>query len=206
MESKVEHPCPACGEEDCLNLLANTSDIPYFGEHTQITLSCNSCGLRQTDFIPSEERGPTGHRLLVSEEEHLNVRVVRGPSATIRIPELDLEIAPGSHASGYVTNIEGLIRRFADIIQMMARQIEKEESEGVEGASSQLAILSMLEEAILTAVEEPGKVSIELELLDPKGHSSIGHEDAETWELKQDEIDELDPGPNPMIFESSDLE
>ena len=39
------------------SMLAHTEEIAYFGEHTQVTLTCPACGWRQTDFIPAEARG-----------------------------------------------------------------------------------------------------------------------------------------------------
>ena len=57
MESDLDLPCPSCNEKGSLKMLSLSSEIPYFGEHTQITISCKSCGMKQTDFIPSDERG-----------------------------------------------------------------------------------------------------------------------------------------------------
>ena len=37
-----------------LTLSVHTSEIAYFGEHTEMTIICNQCGWRNTDFIPSE--------------------------------------------------------------------------------------------------------------------------------------------------------
>ena len=58
MESPIETSCPVCGDENSLKMIAHTTQIAYFGEHTQITLSCSSCGLKQTDFIPAEGKIP----------------------------------------------------------------------------------------------------------------------------------------------------
>ena len=30
----IEQSCPICGVENSLKMLAHTSEIPYFGEHT----------------------------------------------------------------------------------------------------------------------------------------------------------------------------
>ena len=106
METDLDLPCPSCDENGTLTMLSLSSEIPYFGEHTQITISCKKCGMRQTDFIPADERGALSYRLSIEKLEHLNARVVRGPSGTLRIPELDLEASPGNQATGYVTNIE----------------------------------------------------------------------------------------------------
>ena len=85
MESQVEQSCPICGVENSLKMLAHTSEIPYFGEHTQITMSCHSCGWRVTDFIPAEGKKAGSWKLVVSSAEHISSRVVRSSSCTVRI-------------------------------------------------------------------------------------------------------------------------
>ncbi|MEC9161894.1 MAG: ZPR1 zinc finger domain-containing protein, partial [Candidatus Thermoplasmatota archaeon] len=95
MEQVVDAPCPTCGDDEGLRLRTHIDDIPYFGEHTQVTLLCLACGWRQTDLIPAEAQTPTGWNLALTEREHLTARVVRSTACTVRIPELDLEVAPG---------------------------------------------------------------------------------------------------------------
>ena len=53
-EQPVDIPCPICSRHGEVNMIAHISEIPYFGEHTQVTVMCHSCGWRQTDFIPAE--------------------------------------------------------------------------------------------------------------------------------------------------------
>ena len=119
------------------------SDIPYFGEHTQITVVCSSCGWKHTDFIPSDGEKPGFSSLLVDEVEMTTARVVRSSSCTIRVPELDLEVSPGSTSSGYVTNIEGVINRFEDAINSVIRA-NNNDSEVWDAA---IQILERLQEA-----------------------------------------------------------
>ena len=88
MESSVEQSCPICGNENSLKMMAHSSEIPYFGEHTQITMSCYSCGWRVTDFIPAEGKKAGSWTLIVSSTEHISARVVRSSSCTVRIAEL----------------------------------------------------------------------------------------------------------------------
>ena len=96
MQSKVDAPCPQCLKDDALMMLAMSSEIPYFGEHTQITVICESCGWKHTDFIPSDGEKPGYSSLVVDNSEKCSARVVRSSSGTIRIPHLDLEVSPGA--------------------------------------------------------------------------------------------------------------
>ncbi len=207
METDLDLPCPSCDENGTLKMLSLSSEIPYFGEHTQITISCKKCGMRQTDFIPADERGALSYRLSIEKLEHLNARVVRGPSGTLRIPELDLEASPGNQATGYVTNIEGAITRFIDIVRMMMRQLASDidSDDNVEDADIRLELLMQLEIALIALKNGELFGELSLEILDPKGHSIIAHEDAVKRELSEDEINNLDFGPKSIIMSSDEL-
>ena len=77
MESELNIDCVICGSEKSLVMLSRVDEIPYFGEHTQVTVKCNSCGWRQTDFIPAEGKKSGLCSLLVDDNKFLSTRVVR---------------------------------------------------------------------------------------------------------------------------------
>lgn len=192
MEQDVEHPCPVCGLEGSLRMLSLVDEIPWFGEHTQVTLLCDGCGWRQTDFIPADGRKPGAHRLELTEASHLDARVVRSATATVRLPELDLEVAPGSHSHGYVTNVEGIITRFIDIVGMLHRQyvreLEAPEETPVEQLEAWLEVATALMDRLEGLRLGQGLGEVSVELLDPMGHSALAHPDATQRELTTDEV------------------
>ena len=190
MQSKVDAPCPQCGGADALTMLAMNDEIPYFGEHTQITVLCGSCGWKHTDFIPSDGEKPGFSSLLVDDSEKTMARVVRSSSCTIRIPELDLEVSPGSSSSGYVTNIEGVIKRFENAIETIIRGDE-------DGAVSETAFQIL--ESLQMVKDGSGEIS--LELLDPKGRSQIIHLEAISRQLRDEEKEVLETGPEIPVFD-----
>ena len=190
MQSKVDAPCPQCGGADALTMLAMNDEIPYFGEHTQITVLCDSCGWKHTDFIPSDGEKPGFSSLVVDDSEKTMARVVRSSSCTIRIPELDLEVSPGGSSSGYVTNIEGVIRRFENAIETVIRG---DEDGGVTDAALQIL------ESLQRVKDGSGKVSVEL--LDPKGRSQIIHLEAISRQLGDEEKEVLETGPEIPVFD-----
>ena len=163
-----------------------------------MTVLCNACGWRQTDFIPAEGRKPGASTLLISEPQHLRSRVVRSSSCTIRLIELDLEVKPGSSSTGYVSNVEGVIDRFMDVIVMVTRQAYTEDAE-----MSDIKRLQEMHTTLLELKEDPIPNSVTLELLDPNRHSQILHADAELRELTQEELAELPVGPEPPVFDSN---
>lgn len=194
MDSIIEHPCPICSSNDGLKMTVHIDEIPYFGEHTQITLACDSCGWRRTDFIPAESKGSVGNSILIGPDT-LNARVIRGSNGTIRIPELGLEVEPGTASSGYISNVEGVLTRFRDTIQMLERSFDEtkdppEEKERID------FLLDALESSL--SGEE---TKFSLVILDPMGHSGILHADTKEWILTDSEIDQLTLGPEIPILE-----
>ena len=173
-----------------MTMLTFNSEIPYFGEHVQITVLCESCGWKHTDFIPSEGSKPGFWTLTVDSPEKISARVVRSSACTIRIPQLDLEVSPGGSSSGYITNIEGVLNRFSETVKSIIRS--SDDSEGsVEVARGILNDLSRVIE---------GSNSIDLVLLDPQGRSQIIHEEARCRELDEEELAELESlSANPII-------
>ena len=185
MESSVEQPCPLCHSEDGLTMLTLSTEIPYFGEHTQITLICDSCGWKHTDFIPSEGLKPGAWTLALDSEENLAARVVRSSSCTIRITGLDLEVSPGSSSSGFISNVEGVIKRFEDAIGIVLKGPDGEIDDVMDSAND---LLEKLERV------KSGDSSSKIELLDPRGRSQILHVNAVSRDLTEDEAATLQVG------------
>lgn len=191
MQSKVDAPCPQCLKDDALTMLAMSSEIPYFGEHTQITVICESCGWKHTDFIPSDGEKPGYSSLVVDNSEKCSARVVRSSSGTIRIPQLELEVSPGGSSSGFVSNVEGVIKRFEDAVGSILRG--NADDEKIVQASIEL--LESLRKM------KSGSSHFLIELLDPRGRSQIIHNDAIVRDLMENEIQSLDIGPEVPVFE-----
>ena len=206
-ESPVDIPCPICHVEGEVYMIAHIDEIPYFGEHTQVTVMCHSCGWKQTDFIPAEGKKAGCWSLIVKTQNNLKSRVVRSSSCTIRIPELDLQVNPGSNATGYVSNVEGVINRFVEVINMVLRDLQNEisakliDTETV-NLDSSLKEIEQLESLLdrLTRIGQDDCQPFTLELLDPHGHSMIIDESASERELSDEEIISLPTGPDPAVF------
>ena len=200
MESNIEQPCPICHSQAGLTLTVHTSEIAYFGEHTEMTLVCDECGWRRTDFIPSEGKKPSVWSLTVNSAEQMSTRVVRSSSCTVRIVELGLEVEPGDNASGYISNVEGVLKRFEDAIGIILRSAISEGEEGIGQAEACQELIGRL-----SRVRE-GEDSVELLLLDPMGHSQILSDQAKSTELSTEEIAVLATGPKIPVFDASDLQ
>jgi len=197
LESKVEQPCPICFSDEGLTMIAHTSEIPYFGEHTQLTILCPSCGWKHTDFIPAEGKKPGAFSLEIEGIEMLSVRIIRSSSCTIKIEELGLEVEPGGATTGYVSNIEGVLNRFQGAVEMIYRQAKTSDEKETIGKCE-----ALLEKINLV---KNGNLMVEITLLDPMGHSQILHENAVSRDLTEKELEELEVGPSIPIFSPEDV-
>jgi zinc finger protein len=210
-EQNVNIPCPICSIEGEVKMIAHIDEIPYFGEHTQVTVLCNSCGWRQTDFIPAEGKKSGAWKLIIDNPEKLLARVVRSSSCTVKIEELDLVVNPGGNSTGYVSNVEGVMNRFVDVINMVLRDVQNEAlqhaAEGIdEGIEETMQAIDKLETMLNTieSLKEDDSEPITLELLDPNGHSMIIHEDSVERELSDAELVELPVGPDPPVLSNDE--
>lgn len=196
-EQAVDIPCPVCFRTGEVNMIAHVSEIPYFGEHTQVTVMCHACGWRQTDFIPAEGKKAGGWSLVLDNQDQLTSRIVRSSSCTIRILELDLQVNPGSSSTGYVSNVEGVMNRFTQIIEMVLGDLSNEEN------PKDIAKLELMKNQI-ASIGKDKQVKLTLELLDPHGHSMIIDKNAIERDLTDEELQELPVGPDPAVFSNDD--
>ncbi|RJU80249.1 MAG: hypothetical protein DWC09_07575 [Candidatus Poseidoniales archaeon] len=204
-EQDINIPCPICQQEGKLRMVAHVDEIPYFGEHTQVTVMCHACGWRQTDFIPAEGRKAGAWSLRIDDVKKLRSRVVRSSSCTVRIPELELEVMPGTNSTGYVSNIEGVLNRFIDIINMVRRDVVRDLSSPDAEQEELMQSLQTLD-GLLHSIENAGNsTEFTVDFLDPNGHSMILDEDADERELTAEELEELPIGPDPAVFSSDDV-
>ena len=207
-EQSIDLPCPVCSSTGNVKMIAHIDEIPYFGEHTQVTIMCHDCGWRQTDFIPAEGKKAGGWTMVIDDEEQLRARVIRSSSCTVCIPELDLEVKPGSSSTGYVSNVEGVLNRFQEIINMVERDISHQflaaEGQEREDLMEQLASLQHMT-LTLSSLGGADADPLTLELLDPHGHSMILHPSAVERDLTDEEIKSLPVGPDPAVFSTDDV-
>ena len=195
-EQKLDIPCPVCSKFGDVYMIAHVSQIPYIGEHTQVTVICHSCAWRQTDFIPAEGKKAGGWSLVIENEDNLKSRVVRSSSCTVKIEELDLQVFPGSSSTGYVSNVEGVLNRFLKIIDMVFDDLKND----TEVHDEEIARLESMKTQIINLGKKESN-SLTLTLLDPHGHSMIIDKSAIERDLTEQELSELPVGPEPAVFQ-----
>jgi len=175
METIKNEKCPLCGEKK-LTLTEDEEDIPFFGKTYIYSMRCDACGFFKSDVEAAERKEPCKITFTVENTEDLKVRVVKSSEASVKIPQLKMEVTPGPDSIGYVSNIEGVIERFEKIIQDRKREAEEEGDEEVRKNAKNL--LKKLWN--VKCGEMPLKIIIE----DPSGNSAIISEKAIVEKLK----------------------
>lgn len=164
--------CLFC-KEKTLTLTEETYNIPHFGKCFLMSMNCTSCSYNSSDVEAEERKPPTKQTFTLENKKDLNARVIKSSEATVRVPQLKMEVTPGIASSGYISNVEGVLLRFKKII-------EKERDDADDPAIRKHAknLLKKLWKAELG--ESPLKIIIE----DPSGNSAIISEKTEVQKLK----------------------
>ncbi len=172
--------CPVCKGE--AKLTTAIYETPYFGKIIITTISCD-CGFKHADSFIAEIKEPTRMVIEISKDT-LFTKIVRSTSGTIRIPELGLALEPGPASQAFITNVEGILMRFEDIVEI-AKRWNSDDAEKVERCEN---ILSKLRAA------RNGEERLTLILEDPFGNSMIIGDDVFMEKMSEDEAAKLKTG------------
>ena len=172
-------------------------EIPYFGEVMHIASLCD-CGFRFADTLILSQRDPMRYELEVNGPEDVNSRVIRSTSGTIRIPELGIDVEPGSISDSYVTNIEGVLDRILNVVMSATRWAEQEDD--AEKISRGLEVQQILRDTM------DGKRALKVIIEDPFGNSAIISDKVVSVVLDNAEAEQLKTGMIVFDSESSDVE
>ena len=163
--------CPICGK-DTLTLMEAQREIPYFGIVYLFSMDCANCHYHKADVESAENKGPIRYSIEVSSEDDLSIRIVRSSNATIKIPNM-ISIEPGTAANGYVTNVEGVLKRIKHQIE-----VARDDAEEKDQKTKAKNMLKKIQKVMWG--EDKLKIIIE----DPTGNSAIISDKAEIKKLK----------------------
>jgi len=105
LEYEIE--CPTCRTR--MMIEEYLYEMPLVGKVLIASGTCNYCGYRFSDVRLAEPREPRKIVYNVEKPGDENALVIRASTASIKIPELGVEITPGPASRGYITTIEGII-------------------------------------------------------------------------------------------------
>jgi len=167
--------CPMCGKNS-LKVSIYSYNMPMIGPVIFVVGKCSECGYKFVDIKTWEAKGDQRIELKVEDEKDLNALVLRSSTASVEIPELQAELTPGPSSQGFLTTVEGVLRRFKDILEYLCRDAanEKERAE----CEKRLQMLNEMLE---------GKRKFTLVIRDPEGYSKIASEKAKEEIRKPEE-------------------
>lgn len=108
--------CGACASR-CETRMFVTK-IPYFQEVIVMASTCDSCGYRNSELKPGGAIPEKGKRITlhVKNVNDLSRDVIKSDTASVKVPELELELASGT-LGGVVTTVEGLITKISESLE-----------------------------------------------------------------------------------------
>ena len=180
--TKMIIDCPVCNGKGTVESRTKTENIPHFGEILESSLKCSLCGYKHNDIICLEQKDPVKYTLSINKD-NLSSRVVKSQSATVSIPELGLKVEPGPKSLGYVSNVEGVISRFEEVVKKALAIFDNVES--------QKNGLAILEKLVLLA---NGEIEATLIIEDPFGQSKIMDLNVKKEPLTEEELKHLKTG------------
>ncbi len=153
------------------------------------------CSFRFADTMILTQREPVRYEMTIETVEDLNARVIRSTSGTIRIPELGIDVEPGTISDSYVTNIEGVLDRIQNVVITASKWVKDDEEKYAIG----MDILKKMNDARL------GKQKLTIIIEDPLGNSAIISDKAVSKTLTTEESKDLKTGMIIFDVDSSEM-
>ncbi len=115
---QFKESCFSCTERGLLNMVV--SHIPHFKEVIVMAFNCDHCGYRTSEVKAGGAISKTGTRisLKVTGPHDMSRDLLKSETASVHIPEIELEITEGS-LGGRFTTIEGLIHTLREQLGAM---------------------------------------------------------------------------------------
>ncbi|MBU2639778.1 MAG: ZPR1 zinc finger domain-containing protein [Nanoarchaeota archaeon] len=171
MSELKEQECPAC-KEKTLTLTEQSYNIPHFGRCFLMSMTCSNCHYHISDVESEETKPPIKITFTIENSKDLNVKVIKSSQASIKIPQLRMSSESGPSSIGFITNIEGLLKRFKKIV------------EGQRDSTEDPAIRKKAKNLLKKFWKvETGDLQLKIIIEDPSGNSIIISEKAKIKKL-----------------------
>lgn len=109
-------PCFGCAEPGEVRMCV--SSIPFFKEIIIMAYHCDLCGYKNTEIKTGGGISEKATKITfkVTDKEHLNRDIFKSDTAALTIPEVDLELSPGT-LGGVYTTVEGALIKIAEHLE-----------------------------------------------------------------------------------------
>ncbi|KAI7901423.1 ZPR1 zinc-finger domain-containing protein [Cokeromyces recurvatus] len=105
--------CPSCNAPCSTNM--HVMEIPHFKEVVIMATNCEHCGYKSNEVKAGGAISEKGKRITlnVTDPEDLSRDILKSETCGLSIPEINLELTPGT-LGGRFTTVEGLLRQVHD--------------------------------------------------------------------------------------------
>ncbi|MBL7147503.1 MAG: ZPR1 zinc finger domain-containing protein [Nanoarchaeota archaeon] len=172
MEEVKNQECPFCHKKN-LTLIEDIKDIPHFGKCYLMSMNCSNCKYHKSDVESEEKKEPCKITFTIKDKKDLKVTVVKSSEADIKIPQMRMKVESGPSSIGYITTIEGVLRRFKKIIED-----DKDNAEDKDIKKKAKNLLKKLWKV------ECGEQELKIVIEDSSGNSAIISDKVEISKLK----------------------
>ena len=153
--------CPVC-KQNTMQLIQEEREVPHFGKCYLMSMNCIECLYHSSDIEVEKKDNPKKYEFTVEKKQDLNVRVIKSGEATVKIPQLRMSVTPGPSSIGYISNIEGVLRRFKKIVED-----QRDTAEDPETKKTAKNLLKKFWKA------ECRELALKIVIEDPSGNSAI---------------------------------
>ncbi|XP_065827417.1 zinc finger protein ZPR1-like [Oscarella lobularis] len=155
--SEIESLCLNCHKNGTTRLLLTR--IPMFREIVLMSFSCPHCGWTNNEVQSAETIGDRGCKIVLkaTRKEDLSRQVVRTETATVTIPELELEI-PAKTQKGDVTTVESILMKVTTDLekeQPLRKAIDIDAYEKIESFIQRVKECQSVEREFTLIVDDP---------------------------------------------------
>jgi len=157
--------CSMCGKKT-MELREEEREVPFFGKVYIFSVTCTSCKYHKADVEVTDKNEPCKYTLEIDGEEDMKIRVIKSSQATVKIPHV-ITIEPGTAGTGYISNVEGILKRVKHVIETA-----RDSGEDKSARKKAKKLLRKLNNVIW------GKEKLKLIIVDPSGNSAIVSEKA----------------------------
>ena len=137
--------CSSCNAP--CRTMAKRVNIPYFKDILILSTNCDNCGYRDNEVKSGSAISEKGRKLTlrVQDAEDLSRDILKSESAGLAIPEIDLNLAPGT-LGGRFTTLEGLLQNVYD--ELYEKVLMRGDSARLENVQAFEGFLGRLKAAI----------------------------------------------------------
>jgi len=154
---EIQSLCVNCYKEGVTKLLL--TKIPHYKEIILMSFSCEYCGYSNNEIQSGGAIQEKGLRvtITIASERDLSRQVVKSDYATIRIPELELEIPPKGQ-KGEISTVEGVMQRTVTALeqdQPVRRHLDPDGAEQIDNFVARIQEVLRLDSPFTLELDDP---------------------------------------------------